>query len=243
MAWSLLQSNSSDVNTVASTALAFASNISANSLIIVMGRWGALTGTITATDTLGNTYVHVTSSPVGDGVGDDAFMLWAFSASGGANTVTLTVTGGGSHRITLCIVEFATGGTGVTVDIANGGTGAVAAGATTPSVTTSGGSDLVVSNCNVATAQAAGQMLVNSPLTAVENASNNGYAGTFRGMGGYQLNVTAGTYSPNYSWTTSASWSTNIAAFIATGGGGIGFDEETWSAQAPPPVDPIVSVW
>src|SRR5690348_14734021 len=81
---SLTQSNSAETNTVTSQAVTLSSTLASGDLIVVAGRWGNQSGTITASDGPGTTYTAITGSPVSDGTtgGNEAFLFWGILGAG-----------------------------------------------------------------------------------------------------------------------------------------------------------------
>lgn len=96
---------------------AFGSNVTAGNLLIVTAQGGSTSQTLnTPTDTLGNTYVLITSAhSTNPSNGVWEYMWWAIANGSGANTVTITPTTG-SVQMFMNIGEWTVSGVAPTLD-------------------------------------------------------------------------------------------------------------------------------
>jgi hypothetical protein len=185
-----IQSRAGTATTVNQT-LAYASNVTAGSLLVAFIRAGAdTTATPTITDTLLNTWV---SAQVG-GSGNRNVVLYTVSASGGANTVSLTGNNSTSSRMT--IHEF--GGTwGAAFDQA----GTVVSGTTSPisatGVTPIAANGVMFATCG--TVSDAHPFTINAGGYTLDVVSGN------RAATAYLLFSSAGAYTPEWTVTGASS--------------------------------------
>jgi hypothetical protein len=259
MAWSLTQSNTVDINTVASDGLAFGSNndtgSDGNHVIAVMGRFGNSGATFTCSDSAGNTYVPGTAQASnswqinsGGSNTDCAFGFYALNIkSNVANTVTVTAATGGSHRFTFCVAEWAPGA-GTTVSFNAGpltttftsGTGQGAG-----PLTTTAANGLVINWIEVDAVTSS--FTTNSPWLALANTSNLGFAGTGRCFGQYQLGVAAGSYTGNTTLGASNSGAGIIMAFTATTSTNVVYEDDSFNpstnALLVAAAEPVVTIY
>lgn len=118
-AFTALQSTSVDTTDDGVLALAFTSNVAANSLILVALRFGDQDVTITSiADTRGTTYIAVDNLLL-DTIGARVHVWQGLVTPGaGANTVTLTLSGASASTLRWAIHEFGSNGT-QTQDVKN----------------------------------------------------------------------------------------------------------------------------
>src|ERR1017187_3005603 len=99
------QQTATNTSGVTSATCTLASTVGGGDLLEIDGLWGnTVTPTITATDSLSNTFAHVTASPIASStVGDNtSFLMYVKSGSGGSSdTITVAVAGSGSHRLII----------------------------------------------------------------------------------------------------------------------------------------------
>lgn len=120
-----------------SITLAFGSNVTAGSLIVVGWRYGSSARTVTLSDTLGNTYANVTASEAFNATdGTTVGIGYAMNSGAGADTVTFAISGAAAN-LRFAISEFSGGATSSAFDQANAATGntsPLSAGSVTPGV-------------------------------------------------------------------------------------------------------------
>lgn len=220
MSVSLTQSNSASTAGVTSQAVTLSSTLASGDLIIVAGRWGNQSGTITASDGPGTTYTHITGSPKSDGVsgGNEAFLMWGILGSGQSSlTVTVSVSGGGSHTLTAAVFDYAstTGwpASPVETQTTNSSTNSANTG-TSGNITTSN-TDLIFATIETSGAFTAASASVSAPFTTrgAGGTSGDGYASVDRAFGGDDQNASASNYNCTFNWTGTLGYAAIIAAF------------------------------
>lgn len=140
--YTYVQSNGKD-GTGSSDTIAYNSNVTANSLLVLGVRIGAAgTGLTTVTDTQGNTWTRIKLTSDASGQSQDVW--WAKAGSSAANTVTVNQASGQSWRF---IVAEYSGATNPAVDVSTSAVGS----STTPdsqSATPTVDNSLAVSFCS-----------------------------------------------------------------------------------------------
>jgi len=192
--------------------LAFGANVTAGSSIFVCARINAVGKTITVTDTLGNTYAG-SGGTAGDVTNNTAgFQTYLYSAhnsAGGANTVTLAISGTG--RIWMNIAEYSGLATSSTLDQTASATGASAAIDSGATATTTQASELVIG---------VGGSNVDNTFTLGTGFSNLNVAaaGTNRVAMEGQVVSSTGTYNGTFTILTSTQWVGLVATYKGAGG-------------------------
>lgn len=123
----LVQSATKNVSGVNNTTLAFPSNVTAGNMLhvaVVTFQSTAGTTITTPTDTLGHTYVATSAQQNGPGDFVHLRDFYVLNCSGGANTVTLDISGAGNGEISVVISEWS----GVVTSSAISGTPQVGSG-------------------------------------------------------------------------------------------------------------------
>lgn len=124
MAWANVQNTGAFTAAAGTTqAKAFVSNVTVGSLIAVFCVWTSTTATCAVTDNLGNTYTPIPGSlATSVGFGGRGQWFWAPVTTGGACTVTMTVSASVGDR-ELYIHEFSGLDTASQPDASNAATG------------------------------------------------------------------------------------------------------------------------
>lgn len=249
MSVSLTQSNSAETNTVTSQAVVLSGALATGDLILVCGRWGNTIGTITASDGPGTTYTHVTGSPRNEGNSgtDQVFLLWGILGAGQSSlTVTVSVAGGGSHRITVGAFDYnsTTGWNSTQAEPTNTNASSTSGTTATTAAITTSNTDLVfgafetgVTVTNIATSGA-------FTIQTAGGTAGNGFASTGKIAAADAQNAAPGSYNCTFTWTTNATWGSLIAAFMPTvAGASIAVEDDSYNCNAIQQLDPIISIW
>lgn len=195
-------------------AVAFDSNVTANSLLIalVYDSGGDGGGSATMSDTLGNSWSNAGTVQASSATG---LIYWTQAASGGANTVTADISAGSVARMT--IHEFTADGTISVADtdgvFIGGGAGASPDGP--PAVTTTTTNGLIIGGVYFGG--------VDRTATGAGTGFTLGPEGDGRVWGGYRVLTSTATDAPEFTWTGGdLSVGFLAAAFNETIGGGGG---------------------
>jgi hypothetical protein len=251
---SLTQSNSAENASGTSQAVTLSAALAAGDLIVVAGRWGNQSGTITASDGPGTTYVHVTTSPLSDGAssGNEAFLMWGILGAGQSSlTVTVSVASGGSHRLTVGVFDYnsTSGWSASQPETSNSNSNSTpGTSGTTGSITTAN-TDLIFAVLEAAAAVAAGSATVNSPFS-IQNAggsAGNGFASSSRAFGGDDQNAASGSFNCTFNWTNTAAFAALVAAFKPAAAVVPVFEDDSLnmvsSTNLTQYIEPVISVW
>lgn len=204
-----VQSAENNVSTSLVVSKAYTSNVAAGNLLICIVHIynnGGGPGTITVTDTLGNTWVQAAGGLAGYfGLGWTEIWYCA-NCLGGANTVTATCTANGSSNYPgITLFEYSGVATSSPLEAHADASGS-AAGADSGNLTTSSASCLLIGfegNVTGATTFTPG-----AGWTVRETAD---------GKASEKI-VTPGTYSYSGTYSPSVNWGLNVIAFKAPGG-------------------------
>lgn len=208
-----VQSRSAQGNGVVSIALAFTSNVTAGSLLVVGGsNWGRTFGTSSCSDSRGQTYTRdVTGSNGSPTIG----VYSTPNAAAGATTVTLTATGT-TDDISIAIHEYSGMATSSPADQARTGTGTGTTHSSGATGTTTQANELVFAvgthnGSNVAVSAGSGYLLRQSQTSAVDMP-----------IATEDKTVTAtGTQTATFTWDNAA-YVVGIVTYKEAGGGGGG---------------------
>jgi hypothetical protein len=205
-----VQSTTNSASTALTVAKAYTSNVTAGNLLVCILHVynnGGGPGTITVTDTLGNTWTHAPGGLSGyGGLGTD--QIWYVASTlGGANTVTATcTTNGGSNYPGFTILEYSGITTSSPVEDHNQ--------ATANSSSSSSG--------NVTTANASELLLGYVTRVDASGSATPAAGWTTRETGDGQVSekiVTPGTYSFSGTWPGAVTWGADVIAFKGASGG------------------------
>lgn len=194
-------------STTADLSVAYASNVTAGSLLVLCSREGsAPVGDPSVTDTLGNTWVRAQQAA-------RSFVFYTVSASSGANTVTYDSQGTTSSRV----VVFEFGGTWPAnpLDTVAVATVPTASPATANSVTPTAANGVVVSLLGTTTDS--------NPFAISAGGYTLGPVASNRCAPAYLLFSSIAAYAPTYTAGAGISGGTNALqniAFIESVGGG-----------------------
>ncbi|MBA0089153.1 MAG: hypothetical protein HRJ53_29535 [Acidobacteria bacterium Pan2503] len=216
MANTFVQGNGTSSAFVASpAAFAYGSNVTQGNLLVCSWRTGATAGVVSSiTDTLGNAWNIVYNSS--DTVASSGGWAYAFSKASGANTLTITFTGG---TLVVCVGEWNGPNTFRTASAAtNGG-----AGTSTP---TSAAITAVAGDLLIAVEETgAGETTVTAGIGYVLRASGLAGASTFAALED-NLNALGGSTMASFTLSAATSWTAGIGAFYnvpsVPGGGDLG---------------------
>lgn len=222
-----IQSVGDDPGTVATDTLAYASNVTAGSLLILAARHGSATASVSSvTDTLGNTWTL--AKRMDDPSGHSHNIWFANSPTGGANTVTINIDETQSLR--WIVLEYSGLGT-ASIDVSTSSIGSGTS-ADTGGVTPTQSNVLAFSACDV-----------------------NGVSGFTAGSGytervevatkiAAQDKVVASPSSITGAWTldTSENWISSLVVFKGTTGasGSVVFSPGTGSVVTSPGTGTII---
>jgi hypothetical protein len=192
-------STASGVNTL---ALAYGSSPTVNNVLVVVGVTYSSASVVSLADSIVNTWSSFANLPYASTTdGATLGMWWCINKSTAADTVTLTWTGTATG-CELYVAEFVPSGV-VSVDGTSGGAQGTTGTINTPTITTTGSSDLLLAYCSSANA-----LTVNTPWTLLGTQSGDDVI--------YALGQPAGTYNPNFT-QTSGTFAAVIGALKAAG--------------------------
>lgn len=193
--------------TATSRSVTFPSSVTIGDLLLIFG-WGGGTGTLSASDTIGNSYTQI-----GVKVGSLNMTMWyTFSKSSGANTATFSSTT--SAVIAISVAEYS-GVQSLNTSVQNS-----VASTTTPtsgSLTPSSAGELGV--CVIGLPTAASVSIIGVPI-------NWNIRVNFPGSPNQAMGVTDNLSLPSGAQTTSQTW--NVAP-----GGGIGINFAAFTPAVP----------
>jgi len=129
---------------VSTVSLAYTSNVTAGNLLLFMNTANSTNTFNTPTDTLGNTWVSITTSTHTTALQQ---VWWCIANGSGANTVTCTIATGGASGMNPVVAEFTVAGSAPTVDGYGSGSSANATTVSATSSSASGAADLVLAFC------------------------------------------------------------------------------------------------
>lgn len=206
----LIQHTNKDAGSAGSTTLAYGSNPIINHLLVVVVRSGNSSGSVTTTDTIGNTWANGTLQNLA-GLGQSQ-LSYAVNKSTAADTVTVTL-GGGSATIRMAIFEYSGTATSNPLDIqANIATGTSTAPASS-SFTPGANNELVLAFGAVNGAQT---------WTAGTNYTLEEQVPSGLGIGklGVEdwIQTTATSTTGNFTLGASDTWIAGYAVFKSSGG-------------------------
>lgn len=185
---------------------AYATNPTANNLLIAISVLFSGTGTVSGiSDTIGNTWNTWTGLPFQSATGLATLAAYyAFNTTTAADTVTITSS---NSTLELYIAEFSGVSTSAVADGAAGtADGASGATVTTPSITTTGGDDLLLS------AFAGGYSSFGGSTPTWVQGGTDGSGEAW----GYALDQTAGTYNQDINQSSGAFASIVVALGVLT---------------------------
>jgi hypothetical protein len=193
-----------------SKSLAYASNVTAGSLLWVFVAWGSSTATVTVADNLNGSWTAVGSPQTGAGtIGNyRCQMFYRPNAAAGATTVTATFSASISNR-GLAIAEFSGADTAAPLD-QFAYLSVNSSGITTPTITTTNANDVLLAGAVVQssiTAAGGGYTLMASGTGFASNATE------------YQIVAATGTYGPNFTEGGANDNLVAMSAFKAAAGG------------------------
>ena len=205
MAYSLVQEArdfSFGTSNTATFAKAFTSNVTLGNLLVVwMDDFNTgTTGTVTVSDSRGNTWNQVQTSLAG-GSGR-CIMFWAVANSTGSCTVTFNA---GGHNFVFPIIQVMEFGGGPSSPLE---TSVQATGSSTSpqaNITVSGTADLIVA---AVVPTASSSTSTTAGWTAAASGINNSAI--------YAVEVAAGTFTPTFSMSTTGGWGVIAVAFRLT---------------------------
>lgn len=225
---SLIQSNSIvSSGGVGSQGVAISSQVNLGDLILVGVQWGNQSGTFACADNQSggsNTYTAFPSNPVSDTVtsGNEIWCCWgvATATSAGGLTVTVTITGGGTHTVRMAAYAYrsTTGWKSPTpIDQSNvNHNGSAGTSGTAGSVTPTVAGSLVWSAIELSGAIGSGTLIVNAPMK-IQNAggtNGNGWGSADRATGSDNTNSGTSAINPSYSWANSVGYAATVATFL-----------------------------
>jgi len=238
MAITLVQHAQKDVSSaVASTTLAYGSNVTVNNLLIVVVRGGSALTSITITDSIGNSFTNGTFHAVG-GIGS-LQITFAVNISTSANTVTITPNASSTLRIAI----FEYSGT-VTTSPLDAENNAATNTSTTPaanSITPGADNELVFGS--VATGNN-----FSETWTPGTNFTAEEQVGTFKILATEDwIQTTATATTAPQTMGTSDSWLAAIAVFKAATASNIIYEDDSFNpglnAFLVQSFEPVISVW
>jgi hypothetical protein len=194
----LVQSDSIDWGSTASGDLAFPGNNTAGNLIVVAVRRGSNSGTVTVTDSQGNTYYQAISQA--SGTDHASFVFYAQNIKGGANTVTTTFSV--SQTMRFSIHEFSGVAKFLSVDKTSSSSGS----STSPD---SGSKSISIPNeliFGAISTDGAPSYTVGGSFTLLENVSN-------KILTEYRIVSSTGSYSASATLGVSDPWTSEMVTF------------------------------
>ena len=220
----LVQSGSSKPATGSGT-VSLSSTVGAGDLIIVGINWGNFAGTYAVSDSAGNTYTQFPSVQIGISGFNDLNAFWAINTSSQSSiTVTVNITGGGTHGMRLSIFDYSssTGWLASPVDQGNSQHNATAGPSGNPgNITPTVAGTLAWSAIQLVTSGATA-IIVTSPYT--ERPTSGGTAGTgwtsdARADSGDNQSASTSSQTCSFSWSSiNSGYSSLIANFIPAAG-------------------------
>lgn len=183
-------------------------NVGGNFLIVAVRVYnnGGGPGTVTVTDTQGNTWVQAAGSPMTFGGAGNHLIFYCTSCAAGANTVSVACSvAGGSNFPSLTILEYSAMVTVSPEEDHNSGTGTGTA-LSSGNVTTTAVQDLLVaisSNVTTSVTETPGAGWTQRQVVSGEHVTSDRF-------------VTPGTYSFTATDSSSVTWGTFVVAFKAT---------------------------
>jgi hypothetical protein len=186
-----------------SLAQAMTSSVTAGNSIVVGVMWTDISATCSIADTLGNTYTAIGSPVFQSGRVNVVQLFYTKSASGGANTVTITCST--STTLQTYVQEFS-GVLSAGLDDHNGN-GSNAANPSTPALTTTAANDLVVA---MVSSESGGNPTVGAGFTLSDSYAANAYSAIE-----YQIVSSAGSVTPAFVAGFGNFWACVSVAFKA----------------------------
>jgi hypothetical protein len=207
----LVQSNiASGLQSGTSATCAWTSNVTAGNLLVMTVKWTTSGAPVmSATDTLGNTWLNKTR--VSASIGVTQQFWYCVSTGSGANTVTLTFSVS-EAAIGMCVAEFS--GATSTFDPSGGTNSSASASSTALSsghVTTTNANDLCISTVSTSGAISAGA----AGWTLAQFDATNNY--------GFAYAIVSSTGSQGYTGTTTAPWAAIVDILEMSAGGPYSF--------------------
>lgn len=202
MAIAYVQSRSVDSGAVSSATLAYSSNTTAGSLLIVAVRQSGTGGTCTISDSQSNTYVNNAINSTF--TSDKLFVAYALNTTGGANTVTCTF--GASVAMRWAIHEYSGLASSSALDQSNVTTGNNTA-PDSGNITTTVANELLFSACGCG-ANSTFTVGANYTLREQIPAGANGKLATED-----RIVSATGTYSAPYTISGTTTWGDAILSF------------------------------
>ena len=196
-----VQSKSTQGSSVSSLGTSFASANTIGNLIVVYLRMSSSNQTVTVRDTLGNTYTRA-AAQVQNSDGHQSYIFYTRNGVTGNNTVTAAFSGVNGHPW-IALYEFS----GVsTLDKTASAQGNGAA-PLTSAVNTTAASELIFSGAGLPNVWG-GSITAGAGLSLDQQNT-----ATSRAVTEYRIVNSGGTYSGGFTLSTSADWSTVLAAF------------------------------
>ena len=182
-----------------SSSLAFGSNVTAGSMLIVALRCSAGASCPSFTDTLSNSY----STAVGNNNGDSFVCIaYALNTTAGANTITQS---GCAGTVRMAISEFSGVSTSGALDLTNNASG-VSATATSGTVTPTENNEVII---GAAHANDSTDLSASAPFTNIA-------AGGIKVRSEYEIQTTATTREASFTLTSNG-WGCVVASFKQAG--------------------------
>lgn len=246
MSVSLTQSaNGFTSSGTSATVILNTATIADGDLIVVDIDWGSNTGSFVVSDD--HNAGNYTSHPDGPKTqGNQCHMFWHLNSGAVSSvTVTVSITGGGSHTIRCAAFDYNSTTGFNTTPLDQHSSNAVTASITMPSgsnIIPAAAGELVHACIQYSTAVSA--INCTAPYGEQHAGGTNGWHSDGRATSGDNPNCASGAQTCTFNWTTNADASTLIAAFLnGTGGTVIVYEDDSIPQFQPPMVEPIISVW
>lgn len=192
-------------------SVSYLSNVGSGNLLVVCASIKlnvGSNGSVTISDTLGNTYNTAVSDFNNTAGGQGSVIFWCTSGSGGANTVTITPFSGSTDIMTITVLEYAEPGT-VSVFSSGRANGSSVA-PSVSNITVSTNDNLVIAVCGFN--NTAASITAGSGYT-LEQSQTSGAGLEYSGVED-QANVTT-TQTPSFTIGSSQGWRIAAACFQA----------------------------